>query len=509
MRLGSQTPTFVTAPSRRGVDALDGQDAAQFAAKFGLTLDPWQADLCELWMRRDAKSGKFLAGTWGISVPRQNGKNGALEAVELYGMVVLGLKFMHTAHEVKTAQKHFRRMKEFFGQKRDDPLAKHPELNRLIKEIRNVNGQEAILLCNPDTGEDLGGIEIIARSDGSGRGFTNDVLVIDEAQHLKDEQLEAARPAISAAPSGDPVAIYMGTPPKPSALSAEGAGAAFVRIRDSAVAGESKRAAWMEFGLDVDAEALSDDEMRELAGDMESAARVNPALGRRLFEQTLVDELTELGPRSYLRERFNIWPKHQGDARAALDADEWGKRILPGAVPPEWPLAAIGLDMDLEGRMWVSVAAHADDPLIHVELLPDDPLVQGSDVAVNWLWSRCRRRLPVVMPSDSGATVLEAPLRAKGMKVYRLNTVEVGQASAGMVQAVKDAEVTHLDDPVLVQSVRESSKVPLRSGGWKFGRLGELSGAPLLAASCARFGAVKWSKRRRSLSESKGGVAVL
>ena len=34
---------------------------------------------------------------------RQNGKNGALEAVELYGMVVLGLKFLHTAHEVSHA----------------------------------------------------------------------------------------------------------------------------------------------------------------------------------------------------------------------------------------------------------------------------------------------------------------------------------------------------------------------------------------------------------------------
>ena len=117
--------------------------------------------------------------------------------------------------------------------------------------------------------------------------------------------------------------------------------------------------------------------------------------------------------------------------------------------------------------------------------------------------------MPVVMPGDSGATVLEAPLRAKGVKVYRLNTVEVGQASAGMVQAVKDSEVTHLDDPVLAQSVRESSKVSMRSGGWKFGRSGELSGAPLLAASCARFGAVKWSKRRRSMSESRGGVTVL
>lgn len=514
MRYGSQEPTTVVAPEHSGVvDALDGSDAVRFAARFGLVLDPWQAALCELWMRRDVKTGKFLAGTWGISVPRQNGKNGTLEAVELYGMVVLGLRFMHTAHEVKTAQKHFRRMKEFFGRKRDDPDAKFPELNRLVKEIRNVNGQEAIFLHNPETLDDLGSIEIIARSDGSGRGFTNDVLVLDEAQHLKDEQLEANRPAISAAPSGDPVAIYMGTSPKPSALGGDGAGAAFVRVRNGAVSGKAKRAAWMEFSAAVDAESMSDDELREYVTNRKNWAALNPALGRRLFEQTLVDELAEMGARSFFRERMNGWPVAREGAQSALDPAAWSTRVLAGAVPPEWPLAAIGLDMDVHGRMWVAVAAHADDPVVHVELLPDDPLTAGADAAVQWLWQRCRKRRPVVVPSDSGATVLEAGLRAKGVKVYRLSVAEQCQVSAGMKQAVKDGEVTHLDDPVLEQSVRESSKDAQRNGQWKFGRSGELSGAPLWAVSCARFGAIKWSKRTsgagRSTRSGSGRRAVV
>lgn len=505
MRRGSQEPTFEIAPvPKGGFDSLDGDDAIAFAARFGLILDPWQAQLCRLWMRRDAQTGKWCAGTWGISVPRQNGKNGALEAVELYGMVVLGLRFMHSAHEIKTAQKHFRRMKEFFGEKKNDPNARHPELNRLVKSVRSVNGQEAIYLHNPDdldesgNPRDLGWIEVVARTGGSGRGFTNDVLVLDEAQHLQDEQLEASRPAISAAPSGDPVAIYMGTPPKPEALSEEGKGAAFMRVRNSAVTGDHERAAWMEFGHDVDLEAMTDDEIRRFASDMSHSARVNPALGRRLSEQTLRDELQELGPRSYCRERLNIWPQPRKEGDGAVPFDAWSSdsaTLDVDDVDPDWRLAAIGLDMDLTGRVWVAAAVHSDGQGVHVELDEDDVLAAGVDAAVERIWKVCRKRLPVVLPSDSGAALLEAPLRAKGVKVYRLNVHEQAQVAQGLVQSLKDGTLTHLDDPVLAQAVRESARTVMDGGRWRLARSGELAAAPLLAAGCARHGAIRWTRR--------------
>lgn len=498
-RTGSQTPSFVIQPDHPDgkVDGFDGEDTVALAARFGLYLDPWQAALCELWMRRDADTGRWMAGTWGISVPRQNGKNGTLEAVELYMLVVLGLRILHTAHQVKTAQKHFRRMKQLFGDGRNDPHARYPELNRMVKEVRSTNGQEAIYLWDPNTNEELGSIEISARSKGSARGFTNDVLVIDEAQHLKDEHLEALRPAISAAPSGDPIAVYMGTPPKKDALLEEGEGAAFLRVRTLAVTGGSERSAWMEFGLDTDLDDLSDDETLALANDRENWYKVNPALGHRLWEQTLTDELVEMGARSFCRERLNVWPSAAAVSSSAFDLDEWNGAVVSSA-PTDWPLDAIGLDMDALGRTWVGVAARSGESSIHVELLPFDPLAPGQDHAVRWLWERCRRQHPVVIPSDSGATVLEAPLRAKKMRVYRLNAAETVQMSAGFVKATLDGELSHLADPVLEKAVAESGRETLSNGLWRFGRKGDMSGSPLYAVGCARFGAVKWSGRRRT-----------
>ena len=159
-----------------------GDIAGEFAANFGLTPDPWQNLVLEDWLAASAKD-EWKHMTCGLSVPRQNGKNALLEIRELFGMVLLGEKILHSAHEVKTAQAHYRRFKQFFGKKANDESADFPELNRLVTNVRNVNGQESITLEN---GAEL---RVIARSKSSGRGFTADVIVFDEAQELTEDAI--------------------------------------------------------------------------------------------------------------------------------------------------------------------------------------------------------------------------------------------------------------------------------------------------------------------------------
>jgi len=61
-----------------------------------------------------------------------------------------------------------------------------------VKAVRATNGQESIVLHNPDCrvgGKKCGcpgwgSVEFVARSRGSARGFTVDDLVCDEAQEL-------------------------------------------------------------------------------------------------------------------------------------------------------------------------------------------------------------------------------------------------------------------------------------------------------------------------------------
>ena len=112
---GSQLPRLYAAPP---FVSSSGQEAAELAAMAGLELDPWQRYVL------DQGLGERVDGSWSafevaVNVPRQNGKNGILEMVELFFMAQLGLKILHTAHEVKTARTAFLRIASFFENERN------------------------------------------------------------------------------------------------------------------------------------------------------------------------------------------------------------------------------------------------------------------------------------------------------------------------------------------------------------------------------------------------------
>ena len=151
----------------------------------------WQRHVLDDWCAAD-QWWRPSYTTCGLDVPRQNGKNAALEAYELYRLAVCGWHVLHTAHRVKTAKKAFRRLCRHFE---DDA---HPELKELVAQIRRTNGEEAIYLTNG------GSIEFIARTNGSARGFDDIQLVVfDEAQELTDEQFDAIMYTLAASATGE------------------------------------------------------------------------------------------------------------------------------------------------------------------------------------------------------------------------------------------------------------------------------------------------------------------
>ena len=497
--LGSQVPRYNIVPSPRGFSTADASDAVDFAAGYGLLADEWQETTCQSWLRR-TKQGKWCSSTWGITVSRQNGKNGSLEIVELYGMVALGLKFLHTAHEVKTARKAFTRLKYFFGEKANDPTARFPELNALVREVRNTNGQEAIVLI------DGGSCEFIARSKGSGRGFTVDVLVLDEAQDLQDHELEALLPTTSAAPSGDPVTIFMGTPPKDTGEIGE----PFVRARDGAIDGTDKRIAWVEFSAPGNVTAMKQEELERFVKDRNNWAEANPALGRRINLTTIEAELARFSPASFARERLNMWPE-AGAAKSAIPKRAWDARKLED-VPEDWPLAALGLDMNPERTsVTISAAVFSEDG-VHIEIVPEDFAAMTSEELVSWIFQRAKRRVPVVMDAYTPARSLESALKKKGMFVRILDSNELAQACGGISDAVvKDKTLTHFNQEELNVSLEGAFKEPFgKAGAWKWNRKTfEVDLTPIMAATAAHFGAVKFGKRPRATSAEKRKVVIL
>jgi hypothetical protein len=416
-------------------------------------------------------------------------------------MVALGLKFLHTAHEVKTARKAFARLKFFFGEKANDPAAKFPELNALVREVRNTNGQEAIIL------HDGGACEFIARSKGSGRGYTVDVLVIDEAQDLQDSELEALLPTTSAAPSGDPVTIFMGTPP----AEVGDKGEPFMRARDGALDGSDTRIAWVEFSAKGNVSAMKPEELERFVRDRRNWADANPALGLRINLTTIESELARFSAASFARERLNMWPE-AGSARAAISKAAWDARKITD-VPKEWPLAALGIDMNPE-RTRVTIAPAAFSPTgVHLEIAdPTDYAELNSEALVDWIYQRVKRRIPVVMDAYTPARSLEPLLKKKGVKVYILGPAELSQACGGLSDAVvKDKSVTHFDQEPLNESLAGAFKEPYgRGGAWKWNRKSfEVDLTKIVAVTCAHFGAVKFAKFRKPGATPGGKVVIL
>lgn len=502
MLKGSQTPRFYIIPKPRGCSSEHAEAAIELAAGYGLVLDEWQQNVVRAWLRTTA-SGRWCAGTWCVSVPRQNGKNAALECVELYCMVVLGLKIVHTSHLLTSARKAFRRLMLFFGRKAEDPRARFPELNALVVEVRRTNGQEAIELSNG------GLIELGARTGGAGRGSSFDILVVDEAQEYEADEQEALKPTISAAESGDPVTIFMGTPPADISERGE----PFVRVRNNAILGKSRRTAWVEHSAVGDVDQMDETTLEAFIKDPKNQADANPAYNVRVMAETIEDELNEFSPRSFARERLNMWPTPVENALRAFRMEAW-EALGIEAPDPEWPVAAFGVDMNPERtKVSITAATFAEDPLVHLEMAADAPFDEaGTSVLVAWLWERCHRRVPVVIDGFSPARdILEVPLRKRGLQVYILGSAETVQAFAMLDHAVhKERSVTHFGQEHLTASIRHTVKEPMRGrpGSYKPNRDSlEADLAPAVATICAHYGARKFARRRTGRRRQTAGIS--
>lgn len=468
---GNQVPRIAIAPRAKWTD---GDDACFLASSYGLTPDPWQCGVVNGWMQRKA-DGRWASSTWGLAVPRQNGKNGCLEVVELYLMVVLGLKILHTAHEVKTARKAFLRLCSFFENKRQ-----HPELADMVKDIRRTNGQEAIFLTNGAS------IEFIARSKGSGRGFTVDVLVCDEAQEMSDDALEALTPTISAAPSGDPITIFTGTPPSPSMN-----GEVWTRVRKSAVKRTDRRIAFYEWSIPTTKSTV---ELDAYLNDEKAWADTNPALGYRLNIATIRTERKRFSDAGFARERLGMWLSEAGTF-TVVPRDTWTALAVEADQVPDAPPSAFSVDMSHARLVSIGVCVK-DGDFFHVELAELD-YASDTLLIVDWLVKRAGRRIPVAIDAQSPAASLVPALRARKVKVIVTNALDMSKACGAFYDDVKRGRLTHFNQEQLNEALEGAKKRKIgMAGGWGWDRADEDADvSPLVAVTLARF-AASVTKRR-------------
>lgn len=472
--IGCQEPSFLSKPKKQFHDVADAEDSLDLAAAFGLVADPWQEGVVTAALARD-RTGGLVSRIVALSVPRQNGKNGAIEVLELGQMVLLGRRILHTAHEVKTGRKAFLRLLEFFENQ--------PALGALVKQIRRVNGQEAIFLTNGAS------CEFIARSKSSGRGFSVDTLVMDEAQELSEEGLAALLPTISA--SAEPQQIVTGTPPAPTDRHGE----VFRRLHDSGHEGSDPSLLWAEWS------AVSKPDDVDIDPDDEALwFKANPALGKRITVDAVRAERVAMDDATFRRERLGLWEQER--TARVLPLEDWQACADPNLVDDGEPVA-IGVDI-APGRDAASIAACG----LTVEGLPWLDVIENRRGTPNWLVPRLKAILEkqsaraVMIDVLSPAGSLIEPLEAEGIKVSRIGSNIMAAAAGQLFDAVMAREVRHLDQVSLNLAVAAARKRKL-GDSWAWNRSNEDADiTPLVAATMALTGRT-FSKAKRPVRKKR------
>lgn len=461
--MGVQTPRMRLVPRARLDDA---DDATFLASSYGLVADDWQHLVLRGWLsvRSD---GQWASRRCGLSVPRQNGKNGIIEIRELFGMVSLGEKFLHTAHEVKTARKAFIRLCSFF----ENP--KFPELEALVVDIRKTNGQEAIVLRNG------GSCEFVARSKGSARGFTVDVLVMDEAQESSEEAIEALLPTISASPSGNPQQIFTGTPPGPKMN-----GEIFTRIRSAGLLRQDKALSWHEWSCPSDVDL----------DDTKSHAMANPALGIRLHPDVIDGERGTMSDAGFGRERLGMWD--EAVTNRVIDSKSWELCADVDSLPVDSLALAIGVDPERRSAA-VGFAGRRKDGLWHFEM---DEQRKGVSWVAGYIQQKLRNnpgkiRSIVVNGSSPAKTVVDDLLEKK-IRTTVMNASQVAESFGNFFDEVMEGTARHTDQPQLSAALAVAGRRDL-AGGSAWSQKNSASDITALEACTFALWGAQASKVRR------------
>jgi phage terminase large subunit-like protein len=436
----------------QGQVASSGSEAVEFAELVGVTLDPWQRHVLEVSLGERA-DGSWSAKTVDVLASRQNGKNAAVEIRELFGAVVLGERVLHTAHEFKTSLKAHARIRDLIGA--------HPDVVAAVKRKWATPAQGYLFEFHSG-----GKIEFVARSGGSGRGFTEDVLILDEAQALTDDHLGALMPALSArSVEGDPQVWYLGSAPSQDQV-------VWQRRRFNWRSGGTPTQASFEFSADPDADL----------DDRDAWAQANPGLGIRISEEFIAGtERPSMSDDEFAKERLSISPEVLGDV-AALP----GWAALVGTSEIVGPLA-IAVDVSPD-RRWTSIAVSGVSSKggHHLEVIDHLP---GTSKALDRLVDLWQRWNPVAVAVDAAgpAGSLLADLERAGVPVRLVSMREHGQACGMLWDDVAEKRVVHLGDPVLNAAVNGARR-RLVGDAWLWDRKrSDVDISPLVAITLARW----------------------
>lgn len=448
---GSQRPRLEHLPA--SIAGTRGPTASKLVAACGVGLDPWQDYLLRRLFDVD-EAGLCAASEFGYLVSRQNGKGEVILGFELAHLLAFPRPdgkpklIIHSAHETKTSDEAFERIKNTFY--RSKFLTK-----RLARDgsngIRVANGQQSITMANGNR------LRFIARSKSSGRGFTADKLILDEAQECSAAAYDALSYTGTAVP--DPQTLITGTVPEPG-----NAYEVFEGIRDRGRAGTGDHTYWGEWS--PEGSEAHDYELTDRY-DPDVWAQAIPALGGRVrLEQVLTQVQRATSLESLERERFSIWrndPPAEKRRLNDVDPEVWAAHAVEDAEHTGPVVLAVALG---RGGGYSTIAAASRRANGRV-------LVQHLRTARHCMWVPSELKdlaaqlgaASIIVDRRNIVPVL-TDLDKAGLRYLAMNAMEVAAAFEMIVESINTGAVDHLGQDELTISLENAVARKVGTSGW-------------------------------------------
>ena len=453
----------------------------------GKPLDPWQQDACKLMMAIDAE-GMWACKDYAEWVARQNGKGGLLEARALGGFLLFGEQFIAwSAHEYKTAMEAFRRVNTLLRTLGTVISQNLIDIDGIQVKVNNTNGEESFERL--DTGAR---IRFIARSKGSGRGFTADCQIIDEAFAYTALHQDALAPTTLAVENAQ--TIYMSTPP----LNGETAEPMYA-LRARADAGGDDTLGYRDWGIGgwlEDLEPQIDADSDVIVPDVDDQrlwAAACPALGSRITLAKLVDLRRKLGRIGFAREVLGMWPKpvEEVEEQDAIPAELWDSLADPTSEIDGPPVFALDMPWD-RSSVVIAVGGSRKDEKHHVEIVEQR---SGSFWVIPWLKERLLKWQPHAVlidgvgPIASMLSDIEPICESAGIDLIKVSGSEMTRSCGEFYRDCHEDNIRHLGQPLLSKALAGATRSEL-GDVWRWDRKdSDCDISPVVAATLADHGA--------------------
>lgn len=459
-----------------------GTEAVELARHAGLLLDPWQQ-----YVLRNGL-GEAEDGTWAtfencVIVSRQSGKGAIIEARELAGLFLFGEQLIiHTSHEFKTSLEAFGRVRSL--------IENTDDLRRKVRRITVSHGSESIELLNGSK------LRFLARTKGSGRGFSCDCLILDEAMILGSTAMAALLPTMSA--RKNPQVWYMA-----SAGIGE-VSSQLAQIRERGIKGSDPSLAFFEWSADVHNEhCMSTCRIHKNISDRATWLEANPAVGYRITLDYIQRELSALGPAMFARERLGVgdYPLFDG-GDGPISLQQWIALADMNSVPGPDVTFAVDVSPTRESAVIASFSVRTDG-VGHVELIEQRP---GTDWVVERLVALRDRWNPVAIAIDGKGPAGSLLIDLDGAGITRpadpdapnrgdllvLSPSEMIVACGQLSDAVNQGTVAHVGDEVLASAVGGATARPVLDAWAWARRKSSVDISSLVAVTEARYAYTAW-----------------